>query len=77
MALFFALLSHIGWGVGDVFGVVATRRMGTIPMTVWRGIFAFILATMLLLPFFLEGFFAGDASAGRYNPWPEHPFTDC
>ena len=56
MALFFALLSHIGWGVGDVFGVVATRRMGTIPMTVWRGIFAFILATMLLLPFFWKDF---------------------
>ena len=29
-AIFFALISFFGWGIGDVFGTVATRRIGAI-----------------------------------------------
>ncbi len=57
MALFFAVISHLGWAVGDVFGVTATRKMGSVSMTVWRGTAGFFLASIFLLPFFWKDFF--------------------
>lgn len=56
MSIVLALLAHIGWGVGDVFAVGATRIMGTKRMTIWRGVAAFVLATVFLLPFFWHDF---------------------
>ncbi|MEX1020588.1 MAG: EamA family transporter [Litorilinea sp.] len=34
-AIFFAVLAHVGWGVGDVFGAVVSRRIGGYATTFW------------------------------------------
>jgi len=50
-AIFFALISYLGWGIGDIFGTVATRRIGAYSTTFW-----YILLQVpifgLLIPFF-------------------------
>ena len=27
-AIFFALISYLGWGIGDIFGTIASRKIG-------------------------------------------------
>jgi drug/metabolite transporter (DMT)-like permease len=34
-ALLFALLSYVGWGAGDIFGAVASRKIGGYKTTFW------------------------------------------
>lgn len=50
MAVFFALLALIGWGVGDVFITIASRRAGNIPTLFWSQVISIIL-TSLYIPF--------------------------
>lgn len=50
MAIFFAFLTLIGWGVGDIFGAVAIRRIGSLAANFWWSLFGFIFAS-LYIPF--------------------------
>ncbi|MBI4991552.1 DMT family transporter [Candidatus Gottesmanbacteria bacterium] len=50
MAVFFALLTLIGWGVGDIFGTVAIRRIGSIAANFWWSLLGLIFAS-LYIPF--------------------------
>lgn len=34
-AIFFALISYVGWGAGDIFGAIAARRIGGFKTTFW------------------------------------------
>ncbi len=49
-AILFALFSYIGWGVGDIFGTVAARRMPALSLTFWVMVFGFVLFS-LYIPF--------------------------
>ena len=50
-AIIFALVSYLGWGIGDIFGTIATRRIGAYSTTFW-----YILLQVpifgILIPFF-------------------------
>lgn len=52
-AIFFALISFFGWGVGSVFSVVAARRLGGYSTTFWMGLTGLCLLT-LYTPFVLN-----------------------
>ena len=45
IAILFSLATFIGWGVGDVFGTIAARKIGGFSYTFWVYVFAFILTT--------------------------------
>lgn len=45
-ALFFALISYLGWGTGDIFGTVASRRLGGYSVSFW----AYLLSALIFLP---------------------------
>lgn len=47
-AIVFALISYFGWGVGDVFGAVASRKIGGYQTAWWVMIAASILFTPLM-----------------------------
>lgn len=49
MALLFALLTLIGWGVGDIFITIASRRSGYVQVTFWGQVFS-VLITSLYIP---------------------------
>lgn len=51
--IFFALIAYFGWGVGDVFGTIASRKIGGYSTTFWYLVFAFILFS-LFSPFFID-----------------------
>ena len=51
-AIIFALVSYLGWGVGDVFGTIATRKLGAYSTTFWSYIFR-VLIFALYIPFAL------------------------
>ncbi len=52
-AFLFAFLSYIGWGTGDIFGAIASRKIGAYAATFW--IFAIgILLFSLYIPFALN-----------------------
>ena len=44
-AIIFALISCIGWAVGDIFGVAATRKIGAFPTTFWVFLFGSVIFT--------------------------------
>ncbi len=44
-AIVFALLSYFGWGVGDIFGTVAARRIPALSLTFWVALSGFIIAS--------------------------------
>lgn len=48
--IFFALISYLGWGIGDVFGTSATRKLGSFSISFWSAIFSIILIS-LYVPF--------------------------
>jgi len=48
--LFFAVLSFIGYGVGDIFGTIATRKLGGFSTTLWTLITGSLLFS-LYIPF--------------------------
>ena len=41
--IFFALISYFGWGTGDIFATIATRKIGSYSTTVWYSIIVAIL----------------------------------
>ncbi len=51
-AIFFALISYLGWGIGDIFGTIATRKIGGYSTTIWYLIFQVIFAIPLSFFFF-------------------------
>lgn len=54
-AIIFAVISYLGWGIGDIFGTIATRKIGAYQTTFWYlllqiplfGIFAFFFTDKL------------------------------
>lgn len=50
MAIFFALLTLVGWGVGDVFITIASRKIGSIKAYFYGLVFTLIL-TSFYIPF--------------------------
>lgn len=48
LPIIFALVSYVGWGVGDIFGVVSARKLGGYSTTLWSYIFSIIILTFLL-----------------------------
>lgn len=50
MAILFALLTLVGWGVGDIFVTLAARKLGNIQAYFWGLVFSLVL-TCLYLPF--------------------------
>lgn len=50
MAVFFALFTLAGWGVADVFVVIASRRIGNIKAYFWTLVLSLILSS-LYIPF--------------------------
>ncbi len=57
MSLFFALFTLIGWGVGDIFVALASRKLGAKLSYFWGNILAFLLSS-LYIPF-----------AGKISDW--------
>ena len=55
MAILFALVSYFGWGSGDIFVGLSSRKIGTIPTIFWLNIFGQLLPT-LFIPFALGSF---------------------
>lgn len=55
IAIFFALISYLGWGSGDIFGTIASRKIGGYSTSVWSVIFG-ILTSSLFIPFFIGEF---------------------
>lgn len=51
-AILFALISYFGWGIGDIFGTIATRKLGAYSTTFWSYIFR-VLIFALYIPFAL------------------------
>ncbi len=52
-AIFFALISYLGWGIGDIFGTIATRRIGAYATSFWGYSFAFPIES-LYIPFAIQ-----------------------
>jgi len=51
--IIFALISYLGWGVGDIFGTIAVRKIGSYSTALWRFILGIILFS-LYAPFALD-----------------------
>lgn len=49
----FSLISFVGWGVGDVFGVITTRKIGPFSFVFWGSILGLIIYS-LYVPFALS-----------------------
>lgn len=52
-AIFYGLISYIGWGTGDIFGTYATRKVGPYVTTFWAFAFGALLGS-LYIPFALS-----------------------
>lgn len=52
-AIIFALIALVGWGVGDIFGTVASRRIGGYSTAFWTLVLEIPLY-VFLAPFFLD-----------------------
>ena len=50
-AIIFALISYLGWGIGDIFGAIATRKIGAYSTTFWY-ILLQVPIFAVLVPFF-------------------------
>jgi drug/metabolite transporter (DMT)-like permease len=51
----FALIAFLAWGSGDIFGTVATRRLGAFPTTFWSYLSRIIIFG-LYIPFAIKDF---------------------
>lgn len=49
-ALIFALVAYLGWGVGDIFGTIAARKLDAYSTVFWRVLLA-LLVFSLYIPF--------------------------
>lgn len=45
MAIIFALIAFVGWGIGDIFGGVVSRKIGGISSAFWSYVFCLIFAS--------------------------------
>src|SRR3989338_3694007 len=52
-AIFFALISFIGWGIGDIFTTIASRKLGGYSIALWGFILSFLISS-LYAPFVLD-----------------------
>lgn len=43
LSILFALVSYVGWGVGDIFGTIASRKLGLFSVTFWSSILTLII----------------------------------
>ncbi len=59
-AIFFALVSYIGWGSGDIFSAKASRKVGAFQSSFWTYLFGFLILNSIAI-FFLK-------DLGRLNP---------
>src|SRR3989337_150399 len=50
LAIVLALITFFGWGTGDLFTIVATRKIGANLTTFWVFFFSWLLS-LLLIPF--------------------------
>lgn len=50
MAILFALLAFVGWGIGDIFGAFSSRKIGGFATLFWFCFFSLII-TSLYIPF--------------------------
>lgn len=46
LSILFALISFAGWGVGDIFGTIVTRKIGAYSTTFWNLVAGFILLSL-------------------------------
>lgn len=49
LGIVFALIAFLGWGVGDIFGTLATRRLGSLSTSAWS-MAAGVLISVLFIP---------------------------
>jgi len=49
-AIIFAILTLIGWGIGDIFGAIASRKIGGYSTTLWL-LFSAVLMGSFYIPF--------------------------
>ncbi len=56
LAVIFAILTFIGWGTGDIFGVFSSRRLGAFRSALWVNIIT-VPYLAILAPFFLDELF--------------------
>src|SRR3990167_7091421 len=54
-AIIFALISYLGWGIGDIFGTIATRKIGAYSTTFWYVLLQ-VPIFAVLIPFFYGNF---------------------
>ena len=47
--IIFALVSYIGWGVGDIFGTIAARKLGAYSTTIW----SYLSRVLIFSPYIL------------------------
>src|SRR3989344_8831199 len=47
-AIIFALVAFVGWGTGDIFGTIASRKIGAYNTTLWNFIFRIALFTLFV-----------------------------
>lgn len=52
-AILFAFISYLGWGVGDVFGTIAARKLGAYSTAFWTYILRLVIFS-LYVPFALK-----------------------
>lgn len=53
MALIFAFLAFFGWGIGDIFGTIASRKIGAFSTTVWFSVIQFLIF-IIFAPFYFS-----------------------
>lgn len=54
-AIIFALISFLGWGIGDIFLSLTSKKIGPYSLTLYEYIFS-LLVSSALIPFFLSDF---------------------
>src|SRR3990167_10803540 len=60
-AILFALISYLGWGTGDIFGTIATRKIGGYSTTLYYLVFQLLIFIPLAL------FFTSDLKNLTFN----------
>lgn len=47
-AIFFALISYLGWGIGDIFGTIASRRTNGYVLIFWSSIIGLVISSFYI-----------------------------
>ena len=48
VSIILAFVSFIGWGVGDIFGTIATRKVGSYSASFWNIVFGLLLSSFYI-----------------------------